>query len=265
MISLDWKERLKIDTEDFVSRKLIRGDFDIDIVYNAYPKRIDNKIPSEVVVYVAKILSRLITKDSEKHIDFYTYLWNKKGDNGRIIFTYIMKAVVKKKPQLFLDYLKNILAKSDDLNNISALLNKAVFPVVKKDPKKNIDLIYNWLNIDNPDLHKGILNLFIKVGKEDSSLITYVFRKMERGWLYPTTHTLRDSTLFLKSIYKIDPDFYFSVYDNYHNSRNPVFVEILCHALSPVKEEPARQRIEEYMELWSKSGNAKIIKRKGKK
>ena len=45
MISLDWKERLKKDTIDFAERKLPAHDYDIDIIYNAYPQRIDNKIP----------------------------------------------------------------------------------------------------------------------------------------------------------------------------------------------------------------------------
>jgi len=39
MISLDWQERLKMDTQDFVKRKLPKGKYDIDIVYNAYPQR----------------------------------------------------------------------------------------------------------------------------------------------------------------------------------------------------------------------------------
>ena len=260
MISLDWKNRLKIDTEDFVRRKLIQGEYDIDIVYNAYPRRVENRVPSEVIVFVAKTLSSYINKESHKFIDFYNYLWDEKGENGRIIFTYIMKVITKKDPQLYLDYLKNILASSDDINSITGLLNKAVAPIFKKNPQKNIDILYCWLNINNPQLHKGVITLFLKIGKDDPSLLNIVFKKMERGWLYPNSHTLKDSTFFLKSTYKISPDFYFSVYDNYHNSRNPVFVEILCNSLCPIKEEESRNKLIMYVETWKMSGNVRIKK-----
>ena len=275
MISLDWKERLKLDTEDFVSRKMPQGDYDIDIVYNAYPKRIENKIPSEVIVFVAKILASKLGKNLDQHFDFLDYLWKRKGENGRIVFAYLLKKATPRKPAQFLDYLKKILAGCDDPSDINMVLNKAVLPLFKSESKKNADIIYSWFNIDNQQLHKGIINLFIKVAKSDPSLLKYVFQKMEQGWLYPTPHTVRNSVQFLKLIYKIDKEYYFSVYDAYKGSRNPVFVEILCHALVPIAEEEPRERIYKYLENWHKSGNVrikksaagglKILKKKGSK
>ncbi|MBW6516597.1 MAG: hypothetical protein K0B81_08315 [Candidatus Cloacimonetes bacterium] len=260
MISLDWKQRLKMDTEDFVSRKIPQGDFDIDIVYNAYPKRIDNKIPSEVITFVAKILASKIAKNMDQYLNFYDYLWYKKGENGKQIFVYLMKTAIHRKPAIFLDYVKKVLATSKDVTDINAVLNKAVVPLFKKESKKYLDIIYNWLSLDNPDLHKSIINLFIKVAKNDPTLLKYIFQKMERGWLYPNPHTIKNSVQFLKATYKIDADFYFSVYDNYKGSRNPVFVEILCHALNPISEPEPYNRIVGYLENWQKSGNIRIKK-----
>lgn len=259
MISLDWKERLKIDTEDFVKRKLPMNNYDIDIVYNAYPKRVDNKVPGEVITFVAKNLSGYIGKEIDKYIPFLEYLWENKGENGHQIFIRIMKNAVKRKPDVFVDYLRNILATCNDKSEIKALV-KTLTPLFKKEPKKYIDILYGWLSIDNPELHKAIINTFITVVKDNKSLLKYVFQKLEREWLYPTPYTIRNSILFLKAIYKISPEFYFSVYDNYRCSRNPVFVEILCGALNQIKEEDYYQKIYQYLTNWSKSGNVKIKK-----
>ena len=74
MISLDWKERLKKDTIDFYERKLPQKDYDIDIIYNAYPERIDNKIPQAVITFVGKNLAAKLAKNADKYYDFFDYL-----------------------------------------------------------------------------------------------------------------------------------------------------------------------------------------------
>ncbi len=260
MITLDWKERLKVDTEDYVARKLSRGDYDIDIIYNVYPKRVNNNIPSEVVEYVASILASKIAKDCDSYIPFYDYLWNTKGENGKIVFAAIMKTAVKKKPEIFLNYLKKILIDNQNPTEINSLLKKAVFPLLKKDAKIYTDLLFDWMSNDNAELQKGIIAIFIKAAKVDPQALKYIFHKMEREWLYPHENTIKNSVLFLKAAYKIDPDFFFSVYDNYKNSRNPVFVEILCNALSPIKEEEGKEKIVSYVNNWCKSGNIRIKK-----
>ncbi len=260
MISLDWKERLKMDTVDFVTRKMPQDDFDIDIVYNAYPKRIDNKIPSEVIVFVAKTLAGKLTKNPDKYFDFYNYLWEEKGENGRLIFAYLMKKATQRKPEVFLDYIKKNLARCDNYTGSNLVLNKAFFPLLKKDSKKYIDICFDWLNIDNPHLHKSIINLFLKAAKSDPSLLKYIFHKLTGQWLNPKPYTIKDSVQFLKAAYKIDPEFYFSVYEEYKKSRTPVFVEILCNALTPVKEPEQADRIHEYLLNWQKSGNIRIKK-----
>jgi hypothetical protein len=260
MISLDWKERLKLDTVDFVSRKLPQGDYDIDIVYNAYPKRVDNNIPSEVIVFVGKTLAGKLTKKFEEYIGFYDYLWDKKGENGRLIFAYVMKSATRRKPDLFLEYLLKKMKGCRNYTDINLVLNKAVFPLLKKDGKKYIDLVYNWLEMDNSELHKAIIGLFIKAAKNDPSLLGYIFHKMTGQWLNPKSYTVRDSIQFLKASYKIDPNFYFSVYDDFKKSRTPIFVDILCHAVIPVKEPEAAKMIYDCLNNWTKSGNVRIKK-----
>lgn len=260
MISLDWKERLKLDTVDFVARKIPQGDFDIDIVYNAYPKRVDNKIPSEVITFVAKNLAVKIGRNLDKYYCFYDYLWEKKGENGKVIFAYLMKKALKRKPTVFLDYLRKVLSSSDNYSDINTVLNKALLPLMKIESKKYIDIVFEWLNINNPELHKAVINLFIKIVKHDTSLLKYVFRKLERQWLYPNPHTIKDSISFLKASSKIDPAFYYSVYGDYKGSRNPVFVEILCNALNPVDDSSEAEKITEYLLTWQKSGNIRIKK-----
>ena len=260
MISLDWKERLKLDTADFITRKIPQGDYDIDIVYNAYPKRVDNKVPSEVIVFVAKTLAGKIARNADNYFNFYDYLWHKKGENGRLVFAYLMQKITKRNPELFLDYLKTILANCNDVTDINLVLNKAVTPLFKKEEKKYIDILFKWLKIDNHHLHKSIINLFTKIAKNDPSLLKYIFKKMEQEWMHPNEHTVRDNTLFLKAIYKIDPEFYFSIYDNYKGSRNPIFVEILCHALLPIAEQEGFEKLKKYLENWHKSGNVRIKK-----
>jgi len=260
MIPLDWKERLKFDTEDFVARKLPQGDYYIDIVYNAYPKRVDNKIPAEVIQFVAKVLASKIAKKADNYLPFYDYLWNDKGENGRQVFIHIMRPIVKKNPELFLGYLQKKLASCNESTDINSILRRAVAPLLTADGRKYIDILYGWLSIDNQILHKSLIDLLIKAAKDDSSLTKYIFQKMERSWIYPTQHTIKDSSTFLKAISKSDTDFYISVYDNYKNSRNPVFIEILSGSLVSIAEQGARERILEYFVNWSKSGNVRIKK-----
>ncbi|MCB5231250.1 MAG: hypothetical protein WCX83_05615 [Candidatus Cloacimonas sp.] len=260
MITLDWKERLKLDTEDFVERKLPEGDYYIDIVYNAYPKRVDNKIPSEVINFVSKILTSKIAKTAKDYIPFYDYLWNDKGDYGRQIFIYIMRTVVKRDPEFFLDYLHKNIKKDPGSAEVKALLRRAVAPLMTSEGKKYIDTVFNWIGIDDVELHKSIINLMVKACKDDPTLIKNIFQKVERGWIYPTDHTLRDSSTFLKAISKIDQEFYISVYDNYKNSRNPVFIEILSSSLMAIEDPKAIERLLGYFENWSQSGNIRVKK-----
>ncbi len=255
MISLDWKERLIKDTEDFYSRKLADGDYDIDIVYNAYPQRIDNKIPLAVITLVGKTLAGKLTKTADQYFEFYDYLIKHKGEHGIIIFSYIMARAVKKKPEVFLKYLEKILLSRTEQKNCNLIVDKSILPLVKKDPVKYLDLLANWLKKDNPYLSVSIQKLLIKLIHNDPELIKPIFTKLELSWLYATPTMIKVNYHIIKEIYKFDKEYYFKIYANYQNTRNPVFAEILSDAICATS--PA---IEKMVELWSRSGNINLKK-----
>ncbi|MCF7857808.1 MAG: hypothetical protein K9N07_00585 [Candidatus Cloacimonetes bacterium] len=255
MISLDWQKRLKKDTQDFVERKLPDGDYDIDIVYNAYPQRIDGNIPNAVITLVAKTLAAKIYKDADKHFDFYDYILKNKGEHGSMIFSYIMARAIKKQPVLFLNYLEEILFKTDDQKLSNLVIDKAIYPLLKKNTLEHIDLIINWIKKDNEMLEVSIFKLLRKLISSDTNLIKPIFNKLESSWLYATPNIIKLNSKFLKAIYKKDPDFYLKVFQNYKNTRNPIFTEILCEAICCYDKS-----IQKICDNWSHSGNINVKK-----
>ena len=255
MISLDWKERLKKDTVDFFGRKLPAGDYDIDIIYNAYPQRIDNNIPHAVITLVGKTIASKLSKNPENYMPFYEYLLNKKGENGRMIFAYIMARVVKKKPDVFIPYLEEFLTKTTDQKSCNLIIDKTFFPMLKKDPLIHLDLLSNWIKKDNPVLMSSLQKMLAKLITFNPSLIKPIFSKLETSWLYATPNMIKLNANFLKAIYKIDPDFYLSVFENYKHTRNPVFADMLCNAICCHNEV-----IQEICDHWAMSGNIKLKK-----
>jgi len=175
MISLDWKERLVKDTIDFLERKLSEGDFDIDIVYNAYPQRIDNKIPQAVITLVGKTLASKLAKTADRYFDFYDYLINNKGENGIIIFAYIMARAIRKNTDLFMPYLEKKLLNSSEQKHCNLIVDKALYPLIKKNPLKYLDLLSKWIKNDNPYLSLSVQKLLVKLIHNDSELVKHVY------------------------------------------------------------------------------------------
>ena len=240
MISLDWKERLKKDSIDFYERKLPEKDYDIDIVYNAYPQRIDNKIPQAVLNLVAKTIATKIAANADKYFDFFDYIDTKKGENGKIIFVNLIAVACKKKPELIFPYLEKKLSKINNQKEANHLMDKAIFPLVKDDPDTYLPKVLNWLKQTNPILIIALEHLFIKLIKYDKSLIKKIFTKLESSWFSPTHELILLNYRFLKQVYKLDKDFYLNVYYGYQNTRNPDFANILCEAIvcyDPIIEE----------------------------
>jgi len=255
MLSLDWKERLTKDTIDFCNRKLIQKEFDIDIIYNAYPQRIDNKVPQVVITYVAKTIASKLAKEAENYFDFYDYILENKGENGKIIFAYIMARAIKKKPEKFIKYLEKILLTIDDQRECNLIIDKAIYPLAKKDPHKYSDIFKKWMKNDNKYLLNSLQKVLIKLINSDPDLITPIFKKIETSWLYATPNMVKLNVQVLKSIQKLDQEFYLQVYKNYRSTRNPVFAEILCGAIVMKNDD-----IEKIVQNWSKSGNIKLKK-----
>jgi hypothetical protein len=255
MISLDWVERLKKDTIDFYERKLPKGDFDIDIVYNAYPMRIDNQIPHAVVTLVGKTLASKMSKTAADYLPFYDYIIEHKEENGKIIFAYIMAKAVKKNTEFFLEYLEKILLNLDDQRECNLVVDKAIFPLVKKNPKEYLDLLIKWIKRNNPVLTNSIQKVFIKLIHYDKELAKIIFSKLETSWLYATPDMIKLNARIIKEIYKSDKKLYHKIYDNYKNTRNPVFADILSKALCCYDK-----KIAEIVENWTHSGNIKLKK-----
>ncbi|MBN1326965.1 MAG: hypothetical protein JW996_03350 [Candidatus Cloacimonetes bacterium] len=255
MISLDWKERLKKDAIDFFERKLPAGEFDIDIVYNAYPQRIDNKVPHAVLTLVGKTLGSKIARNAEKYFAFYDYLLKHKGDNGKIIFSYIMSKAVVRKPEVILPYLEKYLFILDDQKTANLILDKTLFPILKKNSAPYLDLINRWIKKDNKCLTGSIQKILVKLIKLEPEMIKPLFCKLETSWMYATPNMIKLNSNFLKEIWKLDPDFYLSVFQNYQNTRNPLFAEILSGAMT-VNHKILRN----IAENWSLSGNIKLKK-----
>lgn len=255
MISMDWKDRLIKDTLDFIERKLPQKDYDIDIVYNAYPQRIDNKVPHAVITLVGKTLGSKICKDADKYFGFYEYLLDEKGENGRIIFAYIMARAIKKKPDIFIEYLEKFLFSTKDQKSCNLVIDKSIFPILKKNPKKYLDLLVKWIKKDNSILNQSIQKLLIKLIHFDKNLIEPIFHKLETSWLYATPSMVKLHISFLKAIYPIDPKFYLSVYEHYKSTRNPTFADILCNAICCYDK-----TIRNMVDLWATSGNIKLKK-----
>jgi hypothetical protein len=253
MISLDWKERLKKDSIDFYERKLPKKDYDIDIIYNAYPQRIDNKIPQAVLNLVAKTIAPKIAVKADKYFDFFDYIDTQKGENGKIIFVNIIAVACKKKPELIFPYIEKKTLTINNQKEANLLMDKAIYPLVKEDPDTYLPKVLNWLKQTNPVLIIALEHLFIKLIKFDKLFIKKIFIKLESSWISPTHELILLNYRFLKQVYKLDEDFYLNVYYSYKNTRNPDFANILCEAI--VCYQPT---IEEMVNNWSKSGNIKL-------
>ncbi len=255
MISIDWKARLKKDTEDFLNKKLPNKDFDIDIIYNAYPERIDNKVPKDIIVLVSKHIASEVSKNPETHMDFFDYLWKTKGENGKIALSIILAKLVKMDPRKYIDYSGTLLKTCKEITHAQFILDKAVYPIVKKYPDTFLDKIIKWLGGNNSILKQAIMKLLIKLIRADNNLIKPVFRKLEGLWLYANEDMIHFNIDFLKAVSKINPDFYRNIFVSYKISRNPVFIEILTGSINSYDQE-----IFDIVENWTKSGNARLKK-----
>ncbi|MCD4651836.1 MAG: hypothetical protein K8S56_08640 [Candidatus Cloacimonetes bacterium] len=249
---MDWKIRLQQDTEDFFSRKLPRDEFNFEIIYNAYPERIDNKVPKEVITFIAKTLAKKMAKKPMEYVEFYKYLW-KKDDYGRWALAYIMARVIKKDPVFFTDLIAGFLHKAKDPHDIILLLDKAVLPLLKKDTSKYLDMVMKWFKEDNEAVKESLVKLLEKLMKFNPDLIKDIFKRLETYWFNPSAEMITANIRFLKVLGKIDEEFYLSVYEKYKNTRQPDFVEILTGAIILYDEV-----IEQAVNMWVRSGNARL-------
>jgi hypothetical protein len=255
MISLDWKERLVKDTEDFIQSKLPKRDYSFEIIYNAYPQRIGTHVPKEVVTLVAKKMADLLVKVSENYMDFYLSLWKDKGENGRLAFVYIVAKLITKKPEVFTQLIEKVIFASPEEPEVALLLDKAFLPIMKKNYAANLQLIFKWLASDNEHIQLNASKLLSKICKNDPAQMELIFHKLENTWLNASPGMVKANALFLKSLYAIDASYYEGIFIKYRNSRDPFAVEILCNSIMCYTPE-----LEAIIESWTHSGNAKLKK-----
>jgi len=255
MISLDWKERLIADCIDFFERKLPEGYYDFDVIYNAYPKRIDNKIPRDIVVFVADTLASKMLKVHKEYLPFLDYIWKKKGENGKLVFSCILSKFIKKDQKFYYDYTKKYMDSIDNTSDVSLLMEKVFYPIYKKNPTEHIEPLINWLRDANDVISQNLIKIILKIGKSNSDFLKKFTDKMENRWLNATPEFAKVSGNFLKSLGKIDQELYLNFYRNYKATREPIFVEILTIGLMMYSDS-----LYETYENWSKSGNARLKK-----
>jgi len=255
MISLDWKDRLVRDSIDYFERKLPEGDYDFDIIYNAYPERNDNKIPRDVIVLVANTLGMKMLKHHSQYLLFCDYIWKHKGLNGKVAFACIVSKFLRKDYQFYFDYSKKYLSKTKDNIEINMLLDKIFYPLFKKQPMNNIDTIINWIKEDNEKVNQQLIKIVFRISKTEPEFLVKFINRLEHKWLDANPEFAKICGFFLKLLAKHDYDLYVNMYKNYKTSREPIFVEILTYGL--VKYDDV---INEIYENWGKSGNARLKK-----
>ena len=72
-----------------------------------------------------------------------------------------------------MDYLEKILLSIDDQRECNLIIDKAIYPVVKKDPLKYIDLFKKWMKHDNEYLLNSLQKVFIKLINADSEKLIF--------------------------------------------------------------------------------------------
>jgi hypothetical protein len=256
MIPYDWQQRLKKDCKDFVESKIPKGDYDFEIIYNAYPERINGEIPQVVITFVAKEIRKKIATEPVKYMDFLQYIQKNKGPVGKRIFNSIMQKVVLRNPGKYNGILKNLIKETKDEPSVKKMFDNIILPLLKKYPGEYIDELIEWVRVDASDLIIGnIFRVLSNCMKTNKNRVQEIFEKCESFWNSENQCIRRGNTLILKTLYLANKDLYREVYKNYQSTYNPSFIEILAGA---IREDS--QIIRQSIEKWNRSGNIKIKK-----
>ena len=199
MLTIDWKERLNKDTDDYLQTKLPNRDYDFEIIFIAYPERVNGKIPNEVIVHVANTILQRLGKTHEQYQSFFRYLWTKKGEYGKLAFTQMMSKLLPKKPGLYFPMLEEYL-KSANQQELSSVMDKVMLPLLRKSPEKYLDYLYTWSKADNPLLRKLAMNTAIKLIKKVPELTGQVFMHYQHQWYYPLGDMQSEQITLIKAL-----------------------------------------------------------------
>ena len=254
MLTIDWKERLNKDTADYLSTKLPKKDYDFEIIFIAYPERVNGKIPNEVVFHVANAIVQALGKKHEEYINFYKALWTKKGDYGKLAYTQIMSKLVAKKPAVYIPMLESSMRESS-YHEINQMLEKVMLPHLRKHPEKYINYVYTWTKDKYEPLRKQAVNTLVKLIKRLPEQVAPVLSHFQHMWYYPLGDDLPDHIILLKTIAKLEPTLYLKTVLEFEQNRDPQIVELVCSSISDYYPE-----LEQMIENWTKSGNARVKK-----
>jgi hypothetical protein len=255
MISLDWKDRLIKDADDFCKNKLAIHDYRFDVIYNAYPARDGHNIPSEVLTLVAKEIAKTIEKEHKQHAEFFDYLWYEVNYNGKFIVCTILDKIYNKDKEKYYTKMLEFLEDAKDHHEKGLIIDKVFFPLLKKYPDKYLTTVYSWTLSGDLELELIALKTLTKLCKAKHELSKQVLRHLENKWAYAPHELIKGLSLFFKEVAKVDKALYLDTFDFYDKSRDPNVVEILAGSIAFY--DPS---IEQIVEEWTKSGNARLKK-----
>jgi hypothetical protein len=254
MITIDWKERLTNDTLDYLAHKLPKQDYDFDIIFNWFPERVNGHIPAEVIQLVVKVMALKIGKQHETYVPFYQYLWDKKGEYGKLAFTMFMARFLIKKPALYGPMIDKAMQKAS-AHELAGMFEKIYFPLYKKQTEPYLSKVYPWLESSYEPLRKQSVNFLIKMLKLKPEIIPQVLKHLQNRWVLPVHDVVETNVAILKAVWKLDPSVLMDIFHEYKSTRDPQTVEILCGAISGYNAE-----LLPIVENWTRSGNARLKK-----
>jgi hypothetical protein len=237
-----------------VTQKLPHNEYDFEIIYKAYPARVNGKVPSEVIAFVAQCIASKIGRTNEQYIPFFRYLWQKKGDSGKLAFTYIISKFISKKPDVYFPHIEWALQDADPAS-INMIIDRILLPLIKKHRDTYLPMLYTWIRHSNPEIARLSMHALIKLIKKEADLIPLVLEHFIHQWSYPLDSQSANHILLLKTVGKLDRSQYLAVYEEYKMTRDPQTVEILCGAVYDYDS-----LLLEAVENWTHSGNARVKK-----
>ncbi|HNZ89357.1 MAG TPA: hypothetical protein PKI74_06135, partial [Candidatus Cloacimonas acidaminovorans] len=130
-----------------------------------------------------------------------------------------------------------------------------MLPLLRKYPEKYLNKVFQYSNSSNPALQKSALNLLIKLVKRREDLIPQIMTFFSRQWLSPLGEAVPYHITMLKTVAKLNSEYYLKIWEEFSFSHDPQIVELLCTSITDYYPE-----LESPVEIWTKSGNARLKK-----
>jgi len=251
MINIDWKSRFDEDVKFFIKERLPLADYDVGVIYRIYPIRDNGMVPMEVLEYIGK----RVAKAGDLLVpDFFDYLWNKLGKEGKAILVTIFADVVKKDDDFYQETVLPYLEKAHG-EVLSLMIKKIVAPALKKDVSEGIDTIVMLAQKEQEEINKSLLSVLASGFKKNPDSIESCFEKLSVLIREGAEVTDKFFVDLFKKISKLDAQIFTKLFCELSKSKDGHTVEVLSKAVF-VKNE----QIDAEVDSWGESGNAKIKK-----